>query len=164
MAETVPVAVSNARLQEIGQDLGNWLGTMRSLHIALAGGPLVGSPTPIEGSLRSELIIPEFAEVTITPAYQKQYQRLELVGGVALEASAASEGGQFFTETHRLEGVRSFKSKGTTDDHGRLTGMRVEGINPDPRPDGNPNAAEAIVIPGNELLLASFLVNLRENG
>ena len=148
--------LASENFQYVAEDLGQFLGTIMQLHRALAGNPLGGVGT-LEGSLRSsDWAVPEHAAVNIAPGYKKKLQRLQIIGGMPLEASGDEET-RFYTQRNWFEGATLFKARSTTSDKGELLGMQVEAIRPD---GGSPDArsAQGVIIPGNELGLTGFTI------
>ena len=103
----------------MAEDLGHFLGAIMQLHRALAGNPLEGLGT-LEGSLRSsDWAVPEHAAVNIAPAYKKKLQRIQIIGGMSLEASGDEET-RFYTQRNWFEGATLFKARSTTSDNGEI--------------------------------------------
>jgi hypothetical protein len=155
------VNVLNAPTMEVhAQPLERWLGTMMQLHQVLAGGHLISSPTPIYGSIQSELAMGEGAAVSVSPALKKQLRAFKMVGGTLFELP--DDQGGLITPRDKFEGIVLLRGRSVQDDKTReLTGLQVEAIRHDQAPGESPDKADpadGVIIPGNEIRLSTFRV------
>lgn len=156
MASGELTVMATANLQADANNLSGFLKTVMQLHQVLAGQQL-SSPAAIKGSLRGEYATPENTAVTITPGYRKRFQRVNIMGGMALEVSG-DEIDRFCTERNWFDRANLFRAKGIQSDNGELEGMQVEAIAMQEAAATGAPYANGVIIPGNELALATFRV------
>jgi hypothetical protein len=143
-------------LQTEAMNLSQFLRTIMQLHQVLAGRK-ISSPAAIEGSLRSEWLMPEDTVVAITPGHKKRLQRVKVMGGTMLEASG-NDVDRFCTPPDRFEQANLFKAKGIQSGNGELEGMQVEAIALGEAAATGAPYANGVIIPGNELSLTAFRI------
>ena len=138
-------------LENSAKVLGRWLSHMMQLHRVLAGGELIGSPTPIHGSIQSNFSMKEGVGLNISPGLRNKLHGFSIISGEVCELPEDAENG-VYTARDRFENAASLRARGIYQDSNQsLQGIQLEAFRPD-------ESAGGIIIPGNAIALSTFRV------